>query len=189
MVYTLIYVLPFYLSAATRPSPNLSRDAPSVIKRRTQSVTVSCVVCSIVTFGVLFSVATTGTTVENGLKALHRMGYLPIGVGETIKALTLTAILFLGPLFEAGIVEGGWRRWLHLEDVYAVLWSWMGWRNFVTVCLPPTHYIYVYICICISEMLNPNRARLQKKCSSARHLFLSSFLRKHQIRPSYSSRL
>jgi len=65
------------------------------------------------------------------------MGYFPIGITETIKALALTATLFLGPLFEAGIVEGGWRRWLRLEDVYTVLRSWMGWRNFVTVC-PPT---------------------------------------------------
>lgn len=136
-MYTLIYVLPFYISSTTRPSPNLSRDAPSVIKRRTQSVTVSCIICSILTFGVLFSVATNGTTIENGLKALHRMGYFPIGITETIKALALTATLFLGPLFEAGIVEGGWRRWLRLEDVYTVLRSWMGWRNFVTVC-PPT---------------------------------------------------
>ena len=143
-MYTLIYVLPFYISSATRPSPNLSRDAPSVIKRRTQSVTVSCVICSIITFGVLFSVATDGTSVENALKALHRMGYLPIGIIETLKALTLTAALFLGPLFEAGIVEGGWRRWLRLEDVYAVLWSWMGWRNFVAVCSLLSHLSYKF---------------------------------------------
>jgi len=138
-VYTLVYVLPFYLSSATRPSPNLSRDAPSVIKRRTQSVIVSCIICSIVTFGVLASVATAGTTIENVSNALHRMGYLPIGISETLKALVLTAMLFLGPLFEAGVVEGGWRRWLRLQDVYAVLLSGMGWRNFVTVYISPLY--------------------------------------------------
>jgi len=43
----------------------------------------------------------------------------------------LTAILFVGPLFEAGLVEGGWRNWIRLRGLDAVISSWMGWRNMV----------------------------------------------------------
>ncbi|KAG9241783.1 CAAX protease self-immunity-domain-containing protein [Calycina marina] len=131
IVYTLIYVLPLYISPASRPSHGLNRDAPSVIKRRTQLVSTSCIACSIITFFVLYTHASNSSPTQNVLEGMHRMGYLPIGLGETIKALALTATLFMGPLFEGGI-EGRWRRWLKLEDAYAVLSSWQGWRNFVT---------------------------------------------------------
>ncbi|TAQ85648.1 hypothetical protein B7494_g6027 [Chlorociboria aeruginascens] len=126
VIYTLVYVLPFYASPTTRPSPNLSRDAPSVIRARIRSVTVSCILCSIATFVALSSVKN-GTPV----RALHRMGYFPFGVEETVKGLTLTAILFLGPLFEAGCVEGEWRNWIRLRGLGVATSGWIGWRNIV----------------------------------------------------------
>ncbi|OAA57866.1 CaaX prenyl proteinase Rce1 [Niveomyces insectorum RCEF 264] len=43
VLYTVVYVAPFYLSPLTRPSATLSRDAPSVIRARIASVTLSCV--------------------------------------------------------------------------------------------------------------------------------------------------
>jgi prenyl protein peptidase len=91
VLYTLIYVLPFYMSSTTRPSATLSRDAPSVIRGRIRSVTVSCIICLICTFVFLSSV-------DNGspMKSIHRMGFFPVGVPETGKALLLTAILFVG---------------------------------------------------------------------------------------------
>lgn len=59
------------------------------------------------------------------------MGYFPIGLEETVKAVGLTAILFAGPLFEAGIAEGGWRDWICLRGVNEVISGWIGWRNYV----------------------------------------------------------
>jgi prenyl protein peptidase len=49
-----IYVIPFYLSSATRPSPTLTRDAPSSIRARTRAVTFSTIVCSVLTVYVLY---------------------------------------------------------------------------------------------------------------------------------------
>ncbi|KAF4554087.1 CPBP intramembrane metalloprotease-like protein [Elsinoe fawcettii] len=46
--------------------------------------------------------------------------------------MTLLAILFAGPLYEAGLVEGGWRYWFRWHVVKAELYDdWVGWRNFV----------------------------------------------------------
>jgi prenyl protein peptidase len=128
IAYTLIYVLPFYISPTTRPSPQLSRDAPSVIRGRIQLVTASCILCSMGTFVFLSSV-------DNGspLKSIHYMGYFPVGVSEAFKSLGLTAILFLGSLFEGGVVEGRWRDWIRLRGLSAAIGGWIGWRNMVAV--------------------------------------------------------
>ena len=126
-------MLPFYISSTTRPSPTLSRDAPSVIRGRIQSVTVSCIVCSVTTFVIIAAVDEHGNAVTSPLKALHKLGYFPIGFLDTSRAVALTAILFLGPLFEAGIVESGWKDWIRLRGLDAVISSWMGWRNMVAV--------------------------------------------------------
>ncbi|CZT07708.1 hypothetical protein WAI453_005164 [Rhynchosporium graminicola] len=124
--YTFIYVAPFYLSSTTRPSPNLSRDAPSVIRGRIRSVTTSCIICSMFTF-VLLSVQDNG----GALKSIHLMGWFPIGIFEALKGVALTAILFLGPLFEGAVAEGQWRDWCLLRGLNSVISGWMGWRNFV----------------------------------------------------------
>ncbi|KAH7393189.1 hypothetical protein BKA64DRAFT_602243 [Cadophora sp. MPI-SDFR-AT-0126] len=126
ITYTVIYVAPFYLSSTTRPSPTLSRDAPSVIRGRIRSVTTTCIICSIFTF-VLLSSVETGTPI----KSIHLMGWFPIGILEALKSVGLTAILFLGPLFEGGIAEGGWRDWIRLRGLNTVISGWIGWRNFV----------------------------------------------------------
>ncbi|CAG8975138.1 hypothetical protein HYALB_00004437 [Hymenoscyphus albidus] len=126
VVYTLIYVLPFYISSTTRPSPNLSRDAPSVIRGRITSVTTSCIICSIFTFVILCSIVEDG----NPVQTLHGMGWYPVGIMETVKAVGLTAILFLGPLFEASVVQGGWRDWIRLRGL-STLSGWIGYRNLV----------------------------------------------------------
>lgn len=61
------------------------------------------------------------------------MGYYPLGLEETVKTVALTAILFAGPLFEAGIAEGGWRDWIRLCGVNETISGWIGWRNYVAV--------------------------------------------------------
>ncbi|KAG9239398.1 hypothetical protein BJ875DRAFT_522821 [Amylocarpus encephaloides] len=126
IAYSFIYVLPFYISSTTRPSPNLSRDAPSVIRGRIASVTTSCIMCSIFTFVILCTVVENGTVIQ----ALHAMGWFPIGIVETAKALGLTAVGFLGPIFEAGIVQGKWRDWIRLRGL-DTLNGWIGYRNIV----------------------------------------------------------
>jgi len=126
VTYTLAYVLPFYIFSTTRPSAQLSRDAPSVIRGRIRSVITTCIVCSTSTFLIL-AIVKNGTPV----KALHSMGYLPIGLEEAAKSVVLTAILFVGPLFETGIVEGKWRDWIRLRGLDTVISGWIGWRNYV----------------------------------------------------------
>ncbi|KAI0911942.1 CaaX protease [Ustulina deusta] len=125
VIYTLIYVVPFYLSSTTRPSRTLSRDAPSVIRARITSVSLTCVVCSLITFVILTSQgrATYG-------EVLHSMGYWPLGLAEAGGSLLLTAILFSGPLYETLLVDGAWRQWLSLQPV-SDLREWIRWRNII----------------------------------------------------------
>ncbi|OTA60236.1 hypothetical protein K449DRAFT_396186 [Hypoxylon sp. EC38] len=126
VIYTLIYVVPFYLSRTTRPSPTLSRDAPSVIRARIASVSLTCAICSTITFVILTSQGR-ATTAE----ALHTMGYWPIGLVETGKCFLLTAVLFAGPLYEYLIVDQGWRDWLALRPLSELFGEWTKWRNIV----------------------------------------------------------
>ena len=128
---------PFYLSSYTRPSPQLSRDAPSVIKARITSVTLSCLACSAATFYVL-TAARLGAASSQA--AAHLMGYWPAGVAEAAGALLLTAGLFLGPLFETLVADGGWRAWLSLAPLRELFSEWTEWRNIVAVrSAPPLH--------------------------------------------------
>lgn len=122
-------MVPFYLSPTTRPSPSLSRDAPSVIRARIRAVTGSCFVGSLL--ALWFIVEEGGSSVD---AALRLLGWWPVGVVEIIRSLSLTAILFTGPLFERGVVEGQWRSWFSRSKLSESLGGWIGWRNFVAVC-------------------------------------------------------
>ncbi|KAK8111079.1 uncharacterized protein PG998_007536 [Apiospora kogelbergensis] len=126
VIYTLVYVLPFYLSPVTRPSRALSRDAPSVIRARITSVSLSCIVCSVATLVVL-----TSQGQASYADALHSMGYWPLGLVGTAKSLFLTAILFLGPLYEALVVDEGWRDWTSLQSAKDLFKEWTTWRNII----------------------------------------------------------
>lgn len=140
MIYTLVYVLPFYLSSTTRPSKTLSRDAPSVIKARITSVTLSCVLCSVSTLVILTSQGR-ATKAEG----LHSMGYWPVGLAETFRTLLLTAILFVGPLYETFVVYGAWRSWLSLQPVTELFNEWTTWRNIVAVSVTFSYGLVSYI--------------------------------------------
>lgn len=65
--------------------------------------------------------------------ALHNLGYWPLGILNIAKSLALLAILFAGPLFEAGIAEGAWRDWIRLRGIKEVLGSCTGYRNLIAV--------------------------------------------------------
>ncbi|KAK2781856.1 hypothetical protein FQN53_000283 [Emmonsiellopsis sp. PD_33] len=124
--FTLLYIIPFYVDPATRPSPTLSRDAPSVIKTRIRAVTTSCFFCSLGVFFFFVYKANYPST-----EALHLLGWWPISPLDIAKSFLLIALLFMGPLFESGIVEGEWRRWIRGRWVAETLGGWIGWRNFV----------------------------------------------------------
>lgn len=123
--YVFIYVIPFYLSAATRPSPTLTRDAPSSIRARTRAVTLSTILCCAITVAVLYK---HDVSVFQVFKLL---GLWPISLVDTARTMLLVAILFAGPIFEHGLVDGGWKGWVKLNGVHETLSSWIGYRNFV----------------------------------------------------------
>ena len=132
---TILYVLPFYLSPSTRPSPNLSRDAPSVIRARIRSVFLSTSLCTLFAIYILSTHAS--ASLAEGLRLL---GWYPVSVIDIAKALLLTVLLFAGPVFEKGIIESGWKSWITGQSLYESLSSWIGWRNYVAVsirCLDP----------------------------------------------------
>lgn len=68
------------------------------------------------------------------LQALALLGWWPVGLVEIFKVLLLTALLFIGPLFERGIAMGDWRDWVNGQCIKETLSGWIGWRNFVAVC-------------------------------------------------------
>jgi prenyl protein peptidase len=48
--------------------------------------------------------------------------------------MLLVSILFAGPLFEHGIVDGGYKDWIKGTYIRETFSSWIGYRNFVVVC-------------------------------------------------------
>ncbi|KAE8349708.1 Sucrase/ferredoxin-like-domain-containing protein [Aspergillus coremiiformis] len=123
---TVFYVAPFYVSSTTRPSPTLSRDAPSVIRARIKAVTLSCIGS---TLAVSWLIIVLGNV--SSFEALKLLGWWPIEVVEVLRIVLLTAILFAGPLFERGIAEGEWRDWIKGSRISQTLCGWIGWRNYV----------------------------------------------------------
>ena len=67
---------------------------------------------------------------------LRLLGWYPISILDIIRVLTLTALLFSGPMFEKGVVESQWRDWIRGRSLHETLSSWIGWRNFVAVRIP-----------------------------------------------------
>jgi prenyl protein peptidase len=64
-------------------------------------------------------------------ETLRLLGWWPIDPLDSLKTLLLCAILFVGPLFEEGIVEGHWKDWIRGRYFVETLSSWTGWRNLV----------------------------------------------------------
>ncbi|KAF4864820.1 putative CAAX prenyl protease 2 [Colletotrichum siamense] len=127
VLYTIIYVLPLYISSSSRPSPTLSRDDPRVIRTRVTSVLFSTAICCTITYIVL-------AQLPDGvlpISPLHAMGYWPVGLAESGSALLLTSILFAGPLYEALLIDGLWEDWKTLEPLTHVWTRWTTWRNIV----------------------------------------------------------
>ncbi|KAL8680571.1 MAG: hypothetical protein Q9186_003263 [Xanthomendoza sp. 1 TL-2023] len=126
VAYTVLYVLPFYLAPTTRPSPSLSRDAPSVIRARIRFVSLSVALSTIATIYILADRANASI-----VDIIRLLGWYPISIIQLAKSLILTAILFAGPLFESAVVEGRWKDWIQGQPLHESLSSWIGWRNYV----------------------------------------------------------
>jgi prenyl protein peptidase len=62
------------------------------------------------------------------------MGYWPIGLLESLKALLVTSILFAAPLLETLVLNGGWKDFQSLQPFRHVWNEWTAWRNLVVVC-------------------------------------------------------
>ncbi|PNS13825.1 hypothetical protein CAC42_1316 [Sphaceloma murrayae] len=125
--FVVIYVAPFYLSKALRISESVSRNSPESIQARCQAVFLTCCLCTIITINVQ-SVVGVATPAE----MLHRAGIYPVILTDVVRTMTLVAILFAGPLYEAGIVEGGWRHWFRWSVIREEMYDdWIGWRNLV----------------------------------------------------------
>lgn len=154
-------MVPFYLSPTTRPSPSLSRDAPSVIRARIRVVMGSCIVSSVLVLWLI--VEEDNSSLGAGVRLL---GWWPVGLLETLRSLLLTAILFLGPLFERGIVEGEWKFWFRRSSLSECLGGWIGWRNYVAVS---TSFFFLSVPFLSKINLISPRAPLPKKsCSDPR---------------------
>lgn len=67
---------------------------------------------------------------------LHFLGIWPISILDSVRGMLLVCILFAGPLFENGVVDGDWKYWVKFQGVHEILSSWIGYRNFVVVSLP-----------------------------------------------------
>jgi prenyl protein peptidase len=93
-------------------------------------VTFSTIVCGILTAYVLHQ---HNVSVGETFKLL---GLWPISLLDTGRTMLLVVILFAGPIFEHGVVDGALRNWIQLKGVYETLSSWIGYRNFVVVGSP-----------------------------------------------------
>ena len=70
----------------------------------------------------------------DAVQILRFLGLWPVSPLDTARTILLVAILFAGPLFEYGIVDGHWKDWLVGRELYQTLSSWIGYRNYVAVC-------------------------------------------------------
>lgn len=120
-------MLPLYLSPTTRPTATLTRDAPSVIRARVRAVSAACLIVSLI---VLWIIVQKGSSLA---EAVTLLGWWPVILGDVARCVLLTAVLFVGPLYERGIIEGEWRSWLQPGSLIEGLSGWIGWRNYVAV--------------------------------------------------------
>jgi len=63
------------------------------------------------------------------------MGYWPIDLSATFRAMLVTGSLFAGPLFETLVLDGGWEDWVNLTAISATWSDMVTWRNIVVVSI------------------------------------------------------
>ncbi|KAK4227726.1 putative protease [Podospora fimiseda] len=127
-LYALIYFIPFYLSPLTRPSPTLSRDAPSVIRARIRSVLISTSICLLTTYFLLLP------PTPSSPSPFHLLGFYPFSFSSTFSPVFLTSLLFLGPLYSYFIIDQGYKPWflsLHQNPIKDCFTNYQSFRNYI----------------------------------------------------------
>jgi prenyl protein peptidase len=89
-------------------------------------VSLGCTVISLIVIYILLQYAH-----ATPLEALHLLGWWPIHPVAVVQTVLLCSILFVGPLFEAGFVEGRFGAWIRGTYFRETFGSWIGWRNLV----------------------------------------------------------
>ncbi|KAF1990595.1 CaaX prenyl proteinase Rce1 [Aulographum hederae CBS 113979] len=126
VLYTFIYVAPFYLDKSTRTSSTLSRNAPSLIRARIRAVTFACITCALITVFVLQNYGH-----HDFYTSLHLLGWYPFSFSDIGKVILLVAILFAGPLLEKTIFESEWEEWITFSYWSYTLGSLPGIRDLI----------------------------------------------------------
>lgn len=91
-------------------------------------MTLSCIVSTLAVLWLIMEKSNASLA-----EALKLLGWWPVHVSDVAQTLILTAILFVGPLFERGLAEGEWRDWIRGSKLSETLRGWIGWRNYVAV--------------------------------------------------------
>ncbi|KAI5203821.1 CaaX prenyl proteinase Rce1 [Aureobasidium subglaciale] len=126
VLFTIIYIAPFYFSPTLRSNSVANRNTPSVIEARIRAVIWSCVASVVITVSVLYFKGHATPT-----EVFHLLGMCPVNLLDTAKSFLLVVILFAGPLFERAIIEGDWRTWGGAAIKATVYNDLIGWRNLV----------------------------------------------------------
>jgi prenyl protein peptidase len=128
LLFTTIYIAPFYLSPTLRSTSLSSRDSPTVIAARVKAVFLSCLISTLITISIL--------TIPGHASirdVLRLFGLAPVLPWDCGKVLLLLAVLFLGPLYEYVVVDAAWKEWRELRrSVKDTFWTtWPAFRNMV----------------------------------------------------------
>ncbi|KAF2207015.1 hypothetical protein CERZMDRAFT_51975 [Cercospora zeae-maydis SCOH1-5] len=106
LLFTAIFIAPFYLSPTLRATPLASRDAPAVIKARVRAVGLTCIASTVIAVYVLVSC---GHATPRDL--LRLLAVWPVNFLDCARTLALLSVLFVGPLYETILVDSGWKFW------------------------------------------------------------------------------
>jgi prenyl protein peptidase len=133
VAHTFLYVGVLYLREASRPSPTKSKDVPSVIIARSTAVLVAVAISVLSNRFIIEQARQTGyrTGIPVWDNILGGWGEWQPDVGETFRALRLTALLFWGPLVERIWIWQEWRRFP--GGIRESLSALIGWRNYIFV--------------------------------------------------------
>lgn len=156
VLYCLAYVLPLHTNPSTRPSLNRNRDHPATIQARIRAVSLSTAFCSLCTLIILYLHA---SNESRTLSPWTLMGYWPVGLVQTIKAVLLTTLLFAAPLYEALFIDGCWQDWARLQPLKDLWTQWTSWRNYVAVCIDPFFHSSPFVVI-----LTPSQGPVTEEC-------------------------
>ena len=133
VVYALLYVGSIYVSPITRPRVGMNRNHHAVIRARIRAVVVATLVCVFATTVAIFFL-----TGRSWLETLSLMGIAHISPStllDILRSLLLTAVLFAAPLVELLLQYRGSIYELWKDSAQPALSTWLGWRNYVVVCL------------------------------------------------------